>query len=77
MQTGQGTFLKNVSAPCLTTDMTNAHNKPDTTANYLGLMLMLGLPAEKLEKYGQEVEIPDGHLEDRMIELIELREGWR
>jgi len=55
--------------------MTYAHNTPDTTANYLGLMLMLGLPAEKLGKLlpaDQEFEIPDGHIEDRKIEIMEL-----
>jgi hypothetical protein len=57
--------------------MTNAHNTPDTTANYLGLLLLMGFAPEKLEKFGQEVEIPDGAIEDRIIELIELREGWR
>lgn len=57
--------------------MTNTHNTPDTTANYLGLLLMMGFAPEKLEKFGQEVEVPEGAVEDRIIELIELREGWR
>ena len=40
----------------------------------------MGMPLASLEKFatkGQEIEIPDGHIEDRKIELMELREGWR
>jgi hypothetical protein len=58
--------------------MTNTHNTPeDITKNYLGLALMMGFPLTTLQKYGEEVEVPEGHIEDRMIELMELREGWR
>jgi hypothetical protein len=53
--------------------MTNAHNTPeDVTKNYLGLLLMMGIAPERFQKYGEEVEIPDGHYEDRMIEIMEL-----
>jgi hypothetical protein len=58
--------------------MANTHNTPeDVTKNYLGLALMMGLALTTLQKYGEEVEVPAGHIEDRMIELMELREGWR
>ena len=53
--------------------MTNSQDNPDTTKNYLGLMLMMGFAPEALEKFGNEVEIPDGHIEDRLLELAELR----
>jgi|LauGreSuBDMM15SN_2_FD.fasta_scaffold1748537_1 hypothetical protein len=57
--------------------MTNTHNTPENVSkNYLGLLLMMGMPIASLEKFaaikGQEIEIPDGHLEDRKIELMEL-----
>ena len=56
--------------------MTNAHNTPeDVSKNYLGLLLMMGMPLASLEKFateGQEIEIPDGHIEDRQIEIMEL-----
>ena len=53
--------------------MTNTHNTPeDVSKNYLGLALMMGIPLTTLQKYGQEVEIPDGHIEDRQIEIMEL-----
>jgi hypothetical protein len=58
--------------------MTNTHNTPeDITKNYLGLALMMGIPLATLQKYGKEVEIPDSVIEDRKIELMELRNGWR
>jgi hypothetical protein len=53
--------------------MTNPHDNPDTTANYLGLMLMMGFPATSLQKFGDEIEIPDGAIEDRLLELAKLR----
>lgn len=53
--------------------MTNSQDNPDTTANYLGLMLMMGFPATSLQKFGDEIEIPDGAIEDRLLELAKLR----
>ena len=64
---------KNVSDLCNNVSMTQSHNDSDVTKNYLGLMLMLGFAPEKLEKFGEEVEIPDGAIEDRLLEIAKLQ----
>jgi hypothetical protein len=64
---------KNVSALCNNVFMTHSQNDPDTTANYLGLMLMMGFPATSLQKFGDEIEIPDGAIEDRLLEIAKLQ----
>lgn len=55
---------------------------PDTQKNWLGLAFMLGLPEGAIKKMSNAstsdslaelVEIPEGHIEDRIIEIMEIR----